>query len=1088
MAKRNGWAILAALAVMLALMTAVAPGYGETDADRLFHDGVACYLRGDLAAARVALEAALRQAPAHANARQLLDEVNGELRRVTGPAAPAAMTTAAAAPVAVSPVAVMPVAVARAGVSEGRVALGPLAAAVPTAAAVPPQTLAPMLTERLVLRGEAVPAGVKALAGIEVYSEGGALKLRLSTSGNVDIMDAKSYQPPMVMIDLLGCKDALPNRALQVGAGALVRVRHLRQRTEPMETTRVILDLNRLTPYTVERVPGGVVVTFPGTTGLAAPLALGEPPYFRPGVTALTPLTSYRVQSQWLRLLAGEKQQGPVGTLLAKPMGVLVTDAAGVPLANVPVWFTVTENDGCFRGANGELTETVRVLSDAQGQALVDGYTYSRLAGDNVVTASLVEGGAGVTFLHTAVPGEAVEVVKIHGDEQEGQIESELDQPLVVEVRDRFANPVAGQRVIFTVLYNDGTADVNPNRYGTQSVVVTDEHGRARLEKFKLGSRRGRNQVRASILTSDRGAAHGGLLIRAGGDRAVQPEYNGEAVRLQATQDHVALFVEEMLRELPGSADVDALQVYALDGMAQSGLKDRLASTLRSVDGVTFYDEGNAIYIGPGAGTDLEALENKLRALSPQPLLRKLVRSVLFTEYGRPQMISVDFRDAAVPDVIRTLAEIAGWNVVFPDNEDDLFEKQVTIHLLEVPAKDVLDNILKQCGYMRVENNGIIRIVSLDAAASQELRVVRGNSLDSWEGEEDEVINAFIPVHTRKPSELAELIKPMVGAPGELAADDGSQNLVVTDRVANVRRIMEVVKVLDNSTITIQQNMQVRVVELQHIDPERMATTLSALFGGWVKTGRPNEQVDNAELTTSENKTQQTMTWDFMSGYTRTVTATTHTTDGFLALPFTNNTGLTDNRLLLICPKPLLDKVMEIVTQFDSAPSLADNLVVKIVTLTNMDAATMITHLNTLYQYMPETSKSIGFKVIELGASDEASSAYSFFSSSSTAKNYKILLMVPKADEELVMGLIKQLDVSDAAGKEVLVMAVNRVTPTEMVSLLRTIYPSITAGAASSGSMIVAIVPKALANEVHAVVAKTDADMQMIVDSNMKRE
>ena len=85
-------------------------------------------------------------------------------------------------------------------------------------------------------------------------------------------------------------------------------------------------------------------------------------------------------------------------------------------------------------------------------------------------------------------------LVKIAGDNQQDTPGAVLANPLVVEVRDQYDNPLSGAQVTFTVTTGDGKLS---GRFTVEN-VMTDVNGRAGLI-LTLGSYPGTNTVRVSI-------------------------------------------------------------------------------------------------------------------------------------------------------------------------------------------------------------------------------------------------------------------------------------------------------------------------------------------------------------------------------------------------------------------------------------------------------------------------------------------------------------------------------------------------------------------------------------------------------------
>ena len=85
-------------------------------------------------------------------------------------------------------------------------------------------------------------------------------------------------------------------------------------------------------------------------------------------------------------------------------------------------------------------------------------------------------------------------VTIISGDNQEGATGAALANPLIVEVRDQFGDPIAGAQVTFTVIAGDGSLNTG---FTTQN-ATTGPDGRVQV-LLTLGPYPGPNAVRASI-------------------------------------------------------------------------------------------------------------------------------------------------------------------------------------------------------------------------------------------------------------------------------------------------------------------------------------------------------------------------------------------------------------------------------------------------------------------------------------------------------------------------------------------------------------------------------------------------------------
>lgn len=133
------------------------------------------------------------------------------------------------------------------------------------------------------------------------------------------------------------------------------------------------------------------------------------------------PYDFYNAVVPALTIAGGNDQAGPTGAVLANPLQVLVTTAAGVPLTNAPVTFVSVQGGGLIANpAGGGYSSSVLVRSGTTGHASVLAKapttvstfgsvtaTASASTGDRVVsflTASTNQVSGGTTYLQVFTP------------------------------------------------------------------------------------------------------------------------------------------------------------------------------------------------------------------------------------------------------------------------------------------------------------------------------------------------------------------------------------------------------------------------------------------------------------------------------------------------------------------------------------------------------------------------------------------------------------------------------------------------------------------------------------------------------------
>ena len=157
-----------------------------------------------------------------------------------------------------------------------------------------------------------------------------------------------------------------------------------------------------------------------------------------------------------------------------------VTDAAGRPMADVPVAFAIAAGSG---GTAAPAT----TVTGADGLAGAQ-WTLGELAGVQALDAHVVgQEQITVRLTATAVAAAAAAIEAVSGDAQSATVGTALPDSLVVRVTDAFGNPVSGAAV-------DWAADPGSITPGT---VETTADGRAAARRI-LGAEAGTQTAAAS--------------------------------------------------------------------------------------------------------------------------------------------------------------------------------------------------------------------------------------------------------------------------------------------------------------------------------------------------------------------------------------------------------------------------------------------------------------------------------------------------------------------------------------------------------------------------------------------------------------
>jgi PKD repeat protein len=179
--------------------------------------------------------------------------------------------------------------------------------------------------------------------------------------------------------------------------------------------------------------------------------------------------------------VAGEDQTGHVSAPLDERLVVQVTDAFGNPIAGVPI---------SWQAEGGGTVSDATVTTDAEGRASVERVLGPAAGQQTTVATSEGLAGSPVTFVHTAVAGNAASLSIVSGDDQTGRVGSQLAAELVVRLIDGDGNGVPNTAVAWVVATGGGSA--------TPASSNTDGDGRASA-RWTLGGTPGANRLDAVV-------------------------------------------------------------------------------------------------------------------------------------------------------------------------------------------------------------------------------------------------------------------------------------------------------------------------------------------------------------------------------------------------------------------------------------------------------------------------------------------------------------------------------------------------------------------------------------------------------------
>ena len=152
-------------------------------------------------------------------------------------------------------------------------------------------------------------------------------------------------------------------------------------------------------------------------------------------------------------------------------------------------------------------------------------------------------------------------------------------------------------------------------------------------------------------------------------------------------------------------------------------------------------------------------------------------------------LVSVDFKDADVRQVLRVIALKSGVDIVAGNDVEGL----VTIKLTDVPWQQALDIILRTYGFTYEQKGRIVRVMTIEAL------------------EKEALATEVFPLDYATAKEVPGVIQEMLSDRGRVKFDERTNTVIVTDVPSSLFQIKEVIERLDQRTP--QVLIEARIIE-----------------------------------------------------------------------------------------------------------------------------------------------------------------------------------------------------------------------------------------------------------------------------------
>lgn len=190
------------------------------------------------------------------------------------------------------------------------------------------------------------------------------------------------------------------------------------------------------------------------------------------------------------------------------------------------------------------------------------------------------------------------------------------------------------------------------------------------------------------------------------------------------------------------------------------------------------------------------------------------------------ELVSIDFPNGVnLGDIIKTVGVWTGKNFVLGQGVSGGSKISIISQdpVTKEEAYQAFLSALNISGFTTVETGKIVKILPISNAKSANIKTYYG---ENWAPATDEIINHVIPLHYIDVNSVINQLRPLLGLT-QYAPFTTTNSLILTDTGNRIRRILEVIKLLDDK----KSQSQVSIVPINYSDAKDMATKVTDIFG-----------------------------------------------------------------------------------------------------------------------------------------------------------------------------------------------------------------------------------------------------------------
>lgn len=180
--------------------------------------------------------------------------------------------------------------------------------------------------------------------------------------------------------------------------------------------------------------------------------------------------------------------------------------------------------------------------------------------------------------------------------------------------------------------------------------------------------------------------------------------------------------------------------------------------------------------------------------------------------------ITPNYKDADLRQIVEAVGEVTGKNFLIDPRVDAKVTMLSSSPMSPAAFYEAFLSILEVHGYVAIPSDGLIKILP-NASARQYPGFLSGEGAGA-----DDIVTQVIQVQNVGAAQLVPILRPLIPQYGHLAAHPGSNMLIISDRAANVARMISIIRRIDQSN-----DEDIEVVPLSHASASEIVRVLTTL-------------------------------------------------------------------------------------------------------------------------------------------------------------------------------------------------------------------------------------------------------------------